>query len=84
MRCPYLKEEKKREKKYRVKRPWWKVLLGYCPCCGRYFRWRITTKRRLTQYCDEKQNYMTACVECHQDDYDYYDELWREYNAGRL
>jgi hypothetical protein len=84
MKCQCLKDEKKREKQYREKRPWWKVILGYCPYCGRYFKWRITTERRLTQYCDEKQNYMTACKECHADDNDYYEELWREYNAGRL
>ena len=100
MKCPYLKEEKKRAKQYREKRSWWKVLLGYCPYCGRYFRWRITTERRLTQYCDTKQNYMTerrltqycdtkqnymtACKECHDEDNAYYEELWREYNAGRL
>lgn len=84
MKCPYLKKEKKREKQYREKRSWWKALLGYCPCCGRYFRWRITVERRLTQYYDNKQNYMTACKECHDEDNAYYEELWKEYNAGRL
>jgi hypothetical protein len=84
MKCPYLKEEKKREKKYRAKRSLWKVLFGYCPCCGLYFNWPVTTKRRHTQYCDEANNYMTSCKECHHEDDAYYDELWREYNAGRL
>lgn len=83
-KCPIIKEQKRIAKSYRTRLPWWKWLLGYCPCCRRYFRWPVTTERRLTQYCDEKQNYMTACKECHQDDYDYYSELWREYNAGRL
>lgn len=84
MKCPFLREEKKREKQYREKRSLWKILFGYCPCCDRYFRWPITTERRLTQYCDAKNNYMTACKECHKEDYDYYAELWKEYNAGRL
>ena len=84
MKCRYLKEEKKREKQYREKRSLWKVLLGYCPCCGRYFRWPVTTTRRHTQYCEESNNYMTSCRECHEEDNAYFDELWREYNAGRL
>lgn len=84
MKCSYIKEEKKREKKYRAKRSLLKVLLGYCPCCGRYFRWPITVARRHTQYCEESNNYMTACVECHEEDNAYYDELWRDYYASRL
>ena len=84
MECSYLKEEKKREKQYREKRSLWKVLLGYCPCCGLYFTWPVTTERRHTQYCDEANNYMTSCKECHEEDNAYFDELWREYNAGRL
>ena len=83
-KCPIIKEQKRIAKSYRVKLPWWKWLLGYCPCCDRYFQWPVTTQRRLTQYCDEKQNYMTACKRCHHEDYDYYAELWKEYNAGRL
>ena len=71
-------------KLYRAKLPWWKWLLGYCPCCERYFRWPITTERRLTEYCDSKSNYMTACKECHYEDDTYYAERWEEYNAGRL
>lgn len=84
MKCPYLKEEKKREKKYRTKLSWWKWLLGYCPYCDHYFQWPITTTRRHTQYCEEANNYLTACKKCHYEDDAYYDELWREYNAGRL
>lgn len=84
MKCRYLKDEKKREKQYRTKLPWWKWLLGYCPCCDRYFRWPVMTARRHTQYCDESNNYMTSCRECHEEDNAYFDELWREYNAGRL
>ena len=84
MKCPYIEAEKKREKQYRAKLPWWKWLLGYCPCCDRYLRWPVTTTRRLTQYCEELNNYMTSCKECHYEDDIYYEELWKEYNAGRL
>ena len=84
MECAYLKEEKKREKKYRTMLPWWKWLLGYCPCCRRYFKWPVTTTHRHTQYCEEANNYMTSCRECHEEDNAYYDELWKDYYAGRL
>lgn len=84
MKCPYLKEEKKREKQYREKRSLCKVLFGYCPCCDRYFRWPVTTTRRHTAYCEEANNYMTSCRECHEEDNAYYDELWKDYYAGRL
>ena len=80
MKCKFVSNAKL----YRVKRPWWKALLGYCPWCGRYFRWPITTERRLTEYCEIKSNYMTACKECHDEDNAYFDELWKEYNSGRL
>ena len=83
-RCKIIKEEEKVAKSYRTKLPWWKWLLGYCTCCDRYLRWPITTERRHTQYCDTKNNYLTACKECHYEDDAYYDELWKEYNAERL
>lgn len=83
-KCQLILEQKRIAKSYRAKLSRWKRLIGYCPCCNRYFRWPITTERRLTQYCEESNNYMTACKECHIEDYDYYSELWREYNAGRL
>ncbi len=80
IKCKYIEAEKL----FRTKLPWWKLLLGYCPCCGRYFRWRVTTERRHTEYHELKANYLTACKECHEEDDAYFDELWKEYNAGRL
>lgn len=71
-------------KLYKTKLHWWKQLLGYCPCCGRYLRWPVTTERRHTEYHEMKDNYLTACKECHYEDDSYFDELWKEYNAGRL
>lgn len=80
MKCKYIPNVKL----YRAKLPWWKWLLGYCPCCDRYFKWPVTTERRRTQYNDPKSNYMTACSECHEEDDTYYDELWKDYYASRL
>jgi hypothetical protein len=71
-------------KLYRAKLPWWKWLLGYCPCCRSYFKWSVTTERRLTEFSDPRSNYLTACKECHYEDDSYYEELWKEYNASRL
>lgn len=84
MKCSHLKDIRGKCKQYRAKLPWWKWLLGYCPCCGRYFKWSITTEPRNTAYCEEANNYMTACKDCHKDDYEYYAELWKDYYASRL
>ena len=70
--------------RYTVHRKWWQRLLGYCPCCGRYFRYPITTERTLTAYVDDSENWLTACKECHRDAYEYYSELWDWYYATRL
>ena len=59
-----------------------KRLLGYCPCCERYFRWPVTTKRRNTQYVEESANYLTACKECHKLDDEYFDDLWNQYYSS--
>ena len=79
MKSSDCKDINRKCKQYRVKLPWWKRMLGYCPCCGRYFRWPVTTERRNTAYCKEANNYMTACQDCHKDDYEYYAELWNDY-----
>lgn len=72
------------KKVYAVRRSFFQRLFGYCPCCNRYFRKLVTTERRHTEYCEQRNNYLTACRDCHLDDDAYYDELWKEYNAGRL
>lgn len=64
------------KKKYATPRKWWQKLLGYCPCCKRYFRYFVTTKRRYTAYCSEADNYLTACRGCHKEDFVYFAELW--------
>ncbi len=69
-------------RKYRKPRGFFKILFGYCPWCGRWFRWSVKTSRRHTQYCDEASNWLTACRECHEEDDAYYDELWNDYYSS--
>ena len=73
------KEYSKAKKKYEEHRTFLKKLLGYCPCCERYFRYSVKTKRRNTAYCEEASNWLTACSNCHRDDYEYFADLWNQY-----
>ena len=77
-------EYKKARKKYARKISWWKKILGYCPWCERYFRYSVKTQRRNSQYGDEACNWITACKECREEDYDYFDELWKDYYSSCL
>ena len=72
------------QKLYATPIPWYKRLFGYCPWCGRYFRYKVSTEIRNTQYADPASNWITACKDCRDEDYAYFEELWKEYNAGRL
>jgi cytochrome c553 len=76
------KEYKAAAKKYREHRNLFQVILGYCPQCGRFFRWSVKTERRHTQYCEEASNWLTACRECHEEDDAYYDDLWNQYYSS--
>lgn len=76
------KEYKAAAKKYREHLGIFKSLLGYCPQCGRWFRWPVKTKRRHTQYCEESSNWLTACKECHEEDDAYFDDLWNQYYSS--
>ena len=77
-----MKFDKKAIKKYKQYRNIFQRLLGYCPCCERYFRWPVTTSRRNTQYVEEASNYLTACKECHAEDDAYFDDLWNQYYSS--
>ena len=70
------------EKRHQTHRNIFQKLLGYCPCCERYFRWRITTQRRNTQYVEESANWLTACKDCHNEDDAYFDDLWQSYYSS--
>ena len=66
-------------KKYQKQRSLIKKLLGFCPCCERYFRYSITTQRRNTAYVEEADNWLTSCKECHNEDDAYFADLWDQY-----
>lgn len=46
-----------------------------CPCCNEMHE-EISFKRRYTSYINIDMNYLMACEQCHNDDHDYFDELW--------
>lgn len=79
MDCEFIKEARK---KYKIKVPLWKKILGYCPWCCRYFRYGVRFHRRHTSYVDERNNWMTACSECRYNDDEYYDDLWNQYYSS--
>ncbi|EQB4340407.1 hypothetical protein ACYJ2U_001699 [Clostridium botulinum] len=37
-----------------------------------------------TAYWDKWSNYNFMCLECHKESYDYYQELWDDYNSSRF
>ena len=67
------------KKKYAQHRNIIQKLFGYCPCCERYFRFGVKTQRRATAYVNEDLNWLTACRVCHEDDDEYYADLWEQY-----
>ena len=69
-------------KKYEQHRNILQKLSGYCPQCGRYFRYPVTVQRRNTQYCDEASNWLTACKDCHEEDDAYFDDLRNQYYSS--
>jgi hypothetical protein len=78
----YTKQYKAVKKKYKTYRTIFQKLFGYCPCCERYFRWQVKTQRRNTAYCDESQNWLTACNECQRQDEEYFADLWEQYYSS--
>lgn len=53
-----------------------------CPFCNE-LSFYVKTRHRNTAYCDEKSNYLTSCDKCYQEDYEYYDALWKEYKSSQ-
>ena len=70
------------KKKYRRHRSLVEKLFGYCPCCERWFRYSVKTKRRASAYCEEAKNWLTACKECHEEDDAYFADLWDQYYSS--
>lgn len=82
MKCPEIKKFNKAKKQYAIKLPVWKKLLGFCPNCGKFFSYPVTTERRNTAYVEESCNWLTACKECQEKDYAYFAELWNDYYSS--
>ena len=59
------------------------VDLTICPCCGNHEP-DIGVRYRNTAYVDEDRNLLTSCGDCWLQDYLYYQDLWDDYNRGRL
>lgn len=68
--------------KYKHPRSLFEKIFGYCPCCERYFRFGVKTQRRASAYCDESENWLTACKECHEQDDAYFADLWDQYYSS--
>lgn len=54
-----------------------------CPCCERLRR-DVKRRARNTSYVDDELNWLVSCLDCYQEDYEYYAELWRDYYHSRL
>lgn len=61
----------------------WHLFSRKCPMC-RTRHLKITVEHQNCTYVDKMSNYYWLCMECHKEVYDHYQELWDEYNAGRL
>lgn len=78
------KEYKTAKQKYKQPRTIFQIIFGYCPCCERYFRACVKTQRRASAYCEESDNWLTACKVCHEQDDAYFDDLWDQFYSGLL
>jgi len=58
--------------------------LGFwCPFCATCVD-SVELRRRNTAYVDDELNWLIACEECHQADFDYYAERWADYYQGLM
>lgn len=76
------REYKAAKKKYTRSRTVFEKLLGWCPCCGKYFKWPVKTMRRATRYVNEADNWLTACKKCQDEDDAYFADLWNQYYSS--
>lgn len=56
-------------------------------CGGKKYRCVGDTPHLLslnTAYCDKYHNFAFMCLDCHKESYDYYQELWDDYNSSRF
>lgn len=62
---------------------WCPIDLTICPLCDRASE-TIALRRINTAYEDDGLNFQTGCWDCFDRTIEYYDDLWDEYNRGRL
>lgn len=53
-----------------------------CPCCER-LRYDVKRRLRNTAFLDDELNWLDSCLDCYQDDYEYYADLWHDYYHSR-
>lgn len=61
--------------------------IGYCDTCVTcrrfpYFKYP-KTRRQHTAYVDDKMNFFTGCIKCHEVNDRYWEDMWEEYNLSR-
>ena len=56
-----------------------KRILGYCPCCRRWFQYNVKKRRQNTQYVEDSKNYITCCKKCFNEMEMYWDNIWNEF-----
>jgi len=57
--------------------------LGKCPNCNKYFTY--PRKRRMnTAYAQYESNFEVCCLNCHNSHEEFWEEMWKEYYAGKL
>lgn len=49
-----------------------------CPICKEITH-ELSCTRRNTSYINESLNWLIACDDCHESDYEYFKELWNDY-----
>ena len=54
-----------------------------CPICGES-KPDVERRHRNTMYNDDESNYLTSCMDCFQEDWDYYQELWDDIYADQM
>lgn len=65
-----------------------KKILGYCPCCGRWFQYSTKRRRISIRYADKKARYYVCCKKCFDDLENEYEQRWerayKEQNRKRF
>lgn len=52
-------------------------MLTECPCCKK--QRKVETRRRLTQYHSDKENWITCCGDCKAEDDEHWKGMWKDY-----